>query len=149
MATEPLVEMLREQLVAQRRLQEDMERRHEEWSQCHEEQMQALLALFERQEKGYETSSPPSTALSAFMSFDPSAALWRDYWSRFSTYVEAHAVPGERVAHVFLTNQSPVVYKVIANLASQRSLPVDNNKLSFMEIHDHMMDQFHPKRFVV
>ena len=63
--------------------------------------------------------------------------------------MEAHAVPDERVVHVFLTNQSPVVYKTIANLASQRSSPTDINKLSVMEIHDHMMDQFHPKRSVV
>ncbi len=68
MATEPLIEALLQPLVAQRRLQEGMQRRHEE-------QMQALLALSERQEKGYKTSCPPSTALAAFTSFDPSVGL--------------------------------------------------------------------------
>ena len=57
--------------MAQRRVQEDMQRRHEE-------QIQAILALFERQEKGYKTSNLPLTALLAFTSFDLSAELWTD-----------------------------------------------------------------------
>ena len=68
---------------------------------------------------------------------------------KVSTHMEAHDVPGERVAHVVLTNQSPVVYKTIDNLESQQSPPSDINNLSVMEIHDHMMDQFYLKRFVV
>jgi hypothetical protein len=63
--------------------------------------------------------------------------------------VEAHGVKSERVGHVFLTNQSKVVYKSLANFASQKTPPKDVNQLTIEEIEEHVLDRFHPKRFVV
>ena len=134
MATEKLLEAIQEQMTAQQKR--------------HEEQMEVLLSLFRQQTAASSTGTPTSAELPAFTPFDPSSEHWKDYWSRFCTYVEAHGVASDRIAHVFLTNQSPVVYKTLANMASQQSPPKDVNKLSIKEIEEHMLDQFHPKRFV-
>ena len=75
--------------------------------------------------------------------------LWTDYCARFQTYTEANWVPNERRGHVFLVNQTSVTYKRLANLASQTSPPKNVNQLNRQEISDFMMDQFHPKRFIV
>jgi hypothetical protein len=100
MASEKLLETLVEQMAAQQRR--------------HEEQMEALLSLLKRQTPLDATVRPKTAALPAFCPFDPTAELWKDYWSRFTTYVEAHGVEATRITHVFLTNLSPVVYKTLA-----------------------------------
>ena len=75
--------------------------------------------------------------------------LWTDYWSRFQTFLEAHAVPESRQAKVFLTNQSAVSYKLIHNMARQLTPPQDINSLALHDIAEFMKDQYHPKRFIV
>ena len=55
--------------------------------------------------------------------------LWMDYWARFSTFAEAQSVPSEKRASVFLTNQTPVTYKLLTNLAGQQNPPKDVNQL--------------------
>ena len=72
-----------------------------------------------------------------------------DYWSRFQTFLEAHAVPESRQAKVFLTNQSAVSYKLIDNMARQLTPPLDINSLTLHDIADFMKDQYHPKLFIV
>jgi hypothetical protein len=135
MASEKLLETLVEQMAAQQRR--------------HEEQMEALLSLLKRQTPLDATVRPKTAALPAFCPFDPTAELWKDYWSRFTTYVEAHGVEATRITHVFLTNQSPVVYKTLANMANQQSPAKEVNSLSIKEIEAYMSEQFHPKRYVV
>ena len=139
MATEKLVEALVEQMSTQQRQMAAQQKQHEE-------QMEALLSLFKRQASASGTVRPNAAALPAFTPFDPAAELWKDYWSRFTTYVEAHGVEESRTAHVFLTNQSPVVYKTLANMASQQSPAKDVNSLTIKEIETCMLEQFHPKR---
>ena len=94
--------------------------------------------------KAVNTSPIPS-----FSPFDPTSELWKDYWARFCTFVGANAVPDERQAQVFLTNQSATVYKLLSNLASQQSPPKDINEISIEETVTFMKDQFDPKRFIV
>jgi hypothetical protein len=90
----------------------------------------------------------PSTVPN-FAAFDSTAELWADYWKRFLTFVEANSIPEGKKVHVFLTNQSPVMYKLLTNLAAQQTPAKDVNQLTIEEIADHMKEQFDPKRFVV
>nr|KAG5714223.1 hypothetical protein BaRGS_018440 [Batillaria attramentaria] len=75
--------------------------------------------------------------------------LWPDYWSRFCTFLVANAVPDDRKAQVFLTNQTPAVYKQLANLAAQQNPKTDINSLTMDQIVKFMKEQFDPKLFIV
>nr|KAG5710284.1 hypothetical protein BaRGS_009000 [Batillaria attramentaria] len=75
--------------------------------------------------------------------------LWPDYWSRFCTFLVANAVPDDRKAQVFLTNQTPAVYKQLANLAAQQNPKTDINSLTMDQIVEFMKEQFDPKLFIV
>lgn len=58
-------------------------------------------------------------------------------------------MPEEKQPHVFLTNQSTLIFKRLTNLAAQQTPPKDINDLTIKEIADYMLEQFNPKRFVV
>ena len=64
-------------------------------------------------------------------------------------FVVANAVPEQRQAQVFLTNQTAAVYKQLANLATQQTPSKDINKLTMSEIVNFMKEQFDPKLFIV
>ena len=63
--------------------------------------------------------------------------------------VRARAVPGDRKAQVFLTNQSSTVYKLLSNLAAQETPPREINDLTVDQIVAYMKVQFDPTRFVI
>ena len=58
-------------------------------------------------------------------------------------------VPSEKKASVFLTSQTPVTYKLVTNLSDQQTPPKDVNQLNIKEILEFMIEQFHPKCFIV
>ena len=60
----------------------------------------------------------------------------------------ANSVPKEKVAQVFLTNQTMPAYKLLTTLAGQQMPSKDINKLT-MEITAFMDSQFNPKRFTI
>ena len=86
----------------------------------HQEQIQVLLTLAQKSE-GKETTKSFTAALPSFSAFNSASELWTDYWSRFNTFAEAHSVPSEKRASVFLTNQTPVT--LLTNLAGQQTPP--------------------------
>ena len=141
MSAEKLLELLQVQLEQQRSMMASQEQRHQE-------QIQALMFLAKQSAEKIESAKPTGT-LQNFSAFDSSAELWSDYWTRFKTFIHANSVPTEKISHVFLTNQTPVTFKLLTNLASQQTPPKDVNKLSIDEISNFMLDQFHPKRFIV
>ena len=75
--------------------------------------------------------------------------LWPDYWSRFFTFLVANAVQEQRKAQVFLTDQTAIVYKQLANLAAQQTPSKDINKFTMLEIVDFIKEQFDSKLFIV
>ena len=96
----------------------------EQQSQQHRVEMQTLLKLLDVQKYGTgeddsSTHHPQlsTAAIPPFAAFDSTSELWPDYWSRFCTFLVANAVPDQRKAQVFLTNQTAAVYK-LANLAA-------------------------------
>jgi len=94
---------------------------------------------------------PPATASATptFSPFDSTSELWKDYWSQFLTFTRAHAVPDDRKALVFLTNQSSTVYKLLSNLAAQETPPREINDLTMDQIVAYTKVQFDPTRFVI
>ena len=90
-----------------------------------------------------------ASATPAFQCFDSTTELWTEYLSRFATFAEAHSIQASKLPQVFLTNQSPTIYKLLSNLASQETPPKGVNELSMDQIKQYMKQQFDPKRFVV
>ena len=97
----------------------------EQQAQHHREEMHNLLKMLDVQKHGTgeddsSTHQPQlsTAAIPPFAASDSTSELWPDYWSRFCTYVVASAVPDQRKAQVFLTNQTATVYKQLVNLAA-------------------------------
>ena len=63
--------------------------------------------------------------------------------------MEANSIPTAKILQVFLTNQSPAVYKLLQTAADQQPIPCDVNKLEFAEIQEVMFQNFNLKRFVI
>lgn len=108
------------------------------------QQMDMMMKMV-TQATGCKVENPIPT----FTPFEPATEMWKDYWSRFKTFVETHSISTEKEAKVFLSNQSPVVYKLISNLASQEAPSRDVNSLTLAEINVYMEEQYHHTHFVV
>ena len=154
--TTELIKLLADQIQVQRQQMEQQAQFMEKQSQQHREEMHNLLKILDVQKHGtgeddFSTHHPQlaTAAIPPFAAFDSTSELWPDYWSRFCTFVVANAVPEQRQAQVFLTNQTAAVYKQLANLATQQTPPKDINKLTMPEIVNFMKEQFDPKLFIV
>jgi hypothetical protein len=130
----------------QLRHQEQLEKQMAEQERRHQEQIKAMTELFKTQSSMSSSSSNTTVtaAIPVFTAFDPSSELWKDYWARFETYAEANSIATSRLPHVFLTNQSPVIYKLLSNLAQQQTPPKETKELSLETIRAYMEEQFHP-----
>ena len=158
---QPLLDVLRdihrEDMDArERRHQEEMEAQKEAHAKLIEVQKAELVALKEAhaQQLGALVACLPKRGESAasipsFASFDPTSELWKDYIARFKTFLGANSIPESKYAQVFLTNQSPTVYKLLDTLAGQQTPPIRGNDLSMTQIQEFMEEQFDPKQFVV
>ena len=105
MEAEKVLEMFQKQMEAQ-----DLR---------HQQQIDAVMHLVKSLDKPASTPVAASTSTTPnFVAFVSTSELWEDYWSRFNTFVKAHAVPEERQAQVFLTNQSATIYKLLSNSAA-------------------------------
>uniref|UniRef100_A0A5S6QBJ9 Uncharacterized protein n=1 Tax=Trichuris muris TaxID=70415 RepID=A0A5S6QBJ9_TRIMR len=97
------------------------------------------------------TTTPPVVASSVpnFTAFDPTAELWKDYWTRFKTFAGANSIPEDMLTQVFLSNQSTTTFKLLNSLAGQQTPRKDINDLSMSNIVEFMDDQYDSRRFVV
>ena len=101
-----------------------------------------------------ERRSPPTAQVTthgwpSFQAFDSTAELWTDYANRFNTWFDAHSIPTDKWAQVFLTNQSAVVYKLLQNLGAQQTPPRTMKEMTRPEIEAHMREQYDPRQFIV
>ena len=140
-----LIKLLADQIQVQRQQMEQQAKQMEQQSQQHREEMHNLLKILDVQKHGTgeddsSTHHPQlsTAAIPRFAAFDSTSEPWPDYWSRFCTFVVANAVPEQRHAQVFLTNQTAAVYKQLASQAAQQTPPKDI-----------MTEQFNPKLFIV
>ncbi len=162
MEAERIVEVLQQQLAAQQAAAEQQLKQRQAESEgrlqlqeaASKEQirllkeqndtvMQALSSLLQKQGKANSPSRP------TFQAFESTSELWLDYWDRFTTFLEANSIPLEKAAPVFLNSQSPAIYKLLSNLASQRTPPVPLGQLSLKHLEEYMKEQFHPTHFIV
>ena len=147
MAMERLVQLMQEQLTLQREKLAAQEGQYQKQLDEQHRQMKKLVdKLASASRRGAMSTNFPHLS---FEAFDPSVELWTDCEKRFLTILGVHTIPEEKKAHVILTNQSPVTYKLLSNLGSQQAPPKNVNLLTLKEISDYMIQQFHPKRFIV
>ncbi len=143
MSSEDLIGLLQEQIRMQKSQMDMLMQQQQQQQQQHQQQQQQLMDALQAARQGMSSTLP------SFHAYDSTSELWQDYWSRFLTFMETHSIPDEKRAQLFLTNQSPVVYKLLTSLASQRAPPVTVNELSLQQIESYMKDQFDPTRFVI
>ena len=141
MATDELLQLLQQQIQQQQLMMQAQDKRNQE-------QIQILLTLSQKSE-GEGTVNSFTAAIPCFSAFDSASELWTDYRARFNTFAEAYSLPSEKRASVFLTNQTPVTYKLLTNLAGQQAPPKGVNQLDIKEISEFMTEQFHLKRFIL
>ena len=157
--TTELIKVLADQIQVQRQQMEQQAKQMEQHSQQHRAEMEQQAKQMEQQSQQHREEMHnllkildvqlSTAAIPPFAAFDSTSELWPDYWSRFCTFVVASAVPEQRQAQVFLTNQTAAVYKQLSNLATQQTPPKDINKLTMSEIVNFMKEQFNPKLFIV
>ena len=83
------------------------------------------------------------------------SSLWLNSWTvegllRFKTFVSANSVSDDKLALVFLTNQTSDTYKLINNYASQQDTPTTADNMQFSDIAEFMsMQHYDPTKFTV
>ena len=90
-----------------------------------------------------------ATGVPNFVPFNPHTELWKDFLARFYTFAAANSIPDEKLAQVFLTNQTTANYKLLTTLANQQTPPRRINELVMTDIVAFMETQYDPKKFVV
>ena len=149
-----LISLMEEQLTLQRKQLDEqltlqrkqLEEQRQEAKDREEKLIQALRGATATKDAHLPVASG---SIPKFAPFDASVELWKDYLARFTTFVGANSVPKEKLAQVFLTNQSTSTYKLLCTVAQQQVPPADNNKLPMETINAFMEQQYDPKRFVV
>ena len=88
-----------------RQQEERQEERHQQQEERHRQQLTVMQQQLDEQRKSAGTfasqkHTPPIPV------FDSTAELWKDYSLRFKTFVSANSVSDDKLALVFLTNQT-------------------------------------------
>ena len=108
-----------------------------------------LDALLAHMPKPVTPTPPPAAGVPSFAAFDSTSELWRDYLVRFETFIDANSISAGKSTQVFLTSQSPTIFKLLDTLAERLTPPVRANDLSMKQIRGFMEEQFDPKQFAV
>ena len=140
----------RHQQQEERHIQQ--EERHRQQEERQEERHQRQLDLVQKQldeqrKSGGTFASQQQTP--PFPAFDSTAELWKDYLLRFKTFVSTNSVPDDKLALVFLTNQTSDTYKLINNYASQQDTPATADNMKFGDIAEFMSQHYDPTKFTV
>ena len=154
-----LVELMKLQMTLQREMNDAQQKRHEEEMKMKEAElkqkqvdMEQQLTVLRDALRSTTQTAPTSVSVSSipsFTAFDSNQELWQDYFARFQTFVSANSVSEDRVPQVFLTNQSPLLYKELSTMAAQQTPSKKINELSMNDIKAYMDEQYDPKLFIV
>ena len=114
---EKLIKLLQQQIACQ-------ECRHGEQiielQRRHKDQTKLVQEMVANRPQNLEARVATTTQLVAtpnFTAFD-SFELWKDVWSRFCTFTNAHSVPNVKKPKDFLATQTSSVYKMLSHLAA-------------------------------
>ena len=104
-----------ERLQQQEKRHQQQEERHRQQEERQEERHQRQLDLIQKQldeqcKSGGSFVSQQQTPL--FPAFDSRAELWKDYLLGFKTFVSANSVSDNKLALVFLNNQTSDTYEL-------------------------------------
>ena len=147
-----LIKVMQEQIQLQReQMQQQLqqqEERHQQQEERHQKQLALMQQQLDEQRKSVGTfashnQTPP------FPAFDSTAKLWKDYLLRFKTFVSANSVTDDKLALVFLTNQTSDTYKLINNYASQQDTPTTADNMKFSDIAEFMSQHCDHIKFTV
>ena len=160
--TAQLIDLLREQIQQQKeqfehqkelsaqqqdyqekQLKQQREYMEAQMAQQREESLQMIKALTESTEK------KASGVATHFTAFDPNTELWTSYYARYQTFVGANSIPEDKMAQIFLTNQSTAIYKQISDWGNQQTPKLDINGITMDAIYNYMMTQYNPRTFIV
>ena len=127
MTNKEIIELMRKQSDQQ---QIQLQLRREQLEQQNNAILQSLQ-MITRQERPAEMTNQQvaeiqqnSYSMPKFSAFDPSNELRNDYNQRFQTFIEAHFIPENKIAKIFLTNQLVTTYRV-------RTKFLDNFKMKY------------------
>ena len=142
---EQLIQLLTSQ---QQQLKEQQEAHQEEMREMQEDNKRLMELLVKGQT---EAAAKPvaTTSLPKFAGFDPTTELLTDYMNRYNAFVAAHSIPEEKKAKIFLTNQQPILYKQISNMAAQLATPKEIHEVTMDDIENFLREQYDPTRFLV
>jgi transposase InsO family protein len=126
-----------------------LKQQHKEELQQQQKHYQQELDILKSAISEATSGTNATLTIPAFTPFDSTTEIWEDYWSRFCTFFGANSVPEERKAKIFLTNQTPALYKQLTVLASQMTPSRDINALKIEDIVKFMKEQYDPTRFIV
>ena len=132
-----LIKVMQEQMQRQEERHQQQEERHRQQEERREERHQRQLDLIQKQLDEQRKSGGTFTSQQQtppFPAFDSIAELWKDYLLRFKTFVSANSVTDDKLALVFLTNQTSDTYKLINNYASQQDTPTTADNMKFSDI---------------
>ena len=143
-----LIKVMQEQLQRREDCHQQQEERHQQQEERHQQQLTVMQQQLDEQRKSAGTfasqkQTPPYPA------FDLTAELWKDYLLRFKTVVRANSVSDDKLALVFLTNQTCDTYKLINNYASQQDTPTTADNMKFSDIAEFMSQHYDPTKFTV
>ena len=143
-----LIKVMQEQMQRQEDCHQQREERHQQQEERHQQQLTVMQQQLDEQRKSAGTfasqkQTPPYPA------FDLTAELWKDYLLRFKTVVRANSVSDDKLALVFLTNQTRDTYKLINNYASQQDTPTTADNMKFSDIAEFMSQHYDPTKFTV
>ena len=154
-----LIKVMQEQMQRQEERHQQQEERHQQEKERHrqqeerqEERHQRQLDLIQKQLDEQRKSGGTFTSQQQtppFPAFDSTAELWKDYLLRFKTFVSANSVSDDKLALVFLTNQTSDTYKLINNYASQQDTPTTADNMKFSDIAEFMSQHYDPTKFTV
>ena len=87
-------------------MQKPMDKQEERIEKQEERHSRQMEVLFKRLENGSPALIAPAASVPSFAPFNPTSELWNDYQARFYTFVGTNSISEEKIAQVFLTNQT-------------------------------------------
>ena len=87
-------------------MQKQIEKQEERLEKQEERHSRQMEVLFKRLENGSPAPIAPAASVPSFAPFNPTSELWNNYQARFYMLVGANSISEEKIAQVFMTNQT-------------------------------------------
>ena len=145
-----LIKVMQEQMQRQEERHQQEKERHRQQEERQEERHKRQLDLIQKQLDEQRKSGGIFTSQQQTPPF-PASIQQLNYGRTmgFKTVVSANSVPDDKLALVFLTNQTSDTYKLINNYALQQDTPTTADNMQFSDIAEFMSQHYDPTKFTV